>query len=749
MGLEVTVRELAVTAVMCACLLGASALGATADTVQEPHREMLLKVFLADFEDIPHPATYSQEYFKGLFFGLGEPRQTPEGRGLSGSVREYFLNVSEGRLDIGGEVVDWARLPGKITKIPHWKGGMEPFGESWPVIVAETLRANGIVGEDAGKKVLLADGRTPDLLVFLNTDWGVGGVNRGWGHLRDVLGIMKLSDLWDDAWTELPSPFSSFSLTLWRGAPASGPDGCIDGVPNESDLEFFPLSIMMHEMGHQLAGWPDLYGGAFEPWGVFDLMGGPAASTHYPMTASAYLRESSGWMQYTDMPRRTQRDIELRPLETHKAALRFPQGPSQESIVVENRAYLTYSGDFGSPPKNLGQRLLMYRLDPAARRIMMYGDNPVGKVTTMIRRPEHYGEMWGEGAATEVTADTTPSSRNSLGELWWEFRDIRPGTGDKVFFDAGFAPTDLIDGYTGAEWTDGAGEAIPAGTMGEPGGQAAIGWFAQVDGTQARRLLIRTGQGGTMRGRYHLPTAGPRRLYALVRLPDGAEHPVSFAITPVGHDDAGTEAELGPEQAGQATVIVAEIPAAVDDLDLVVRASGDQPASVEVEEAWLAGMPPTAADFAEGSPAQSALLRGGGWYGPRVMTIPLSGDSPETWTAEWPVGIPAAPATLRGLVGFTDDAPAGAKATVGIKLVTTDKEWPLLADLEVVAPAAEDNGRRTARANLLTVVEAPLPNEAAGTDARLVMKATSAAGEAGFRLAVPALRICTNRAPAP
>jgi len=735
-----------VKAVACALILGASALGVTAGTEPEPRTEVLLKVFLADFEDIPRPASYSREYFESLFFGLGEPRQTPEGRGLSGSVREYFLNVSEGRLDIAGEVVDWVRIPRKITQIPHWKGGMEPFGESWPVIVAETLRANGIIGQDARNKVLLGDGRTPDLLVFLNTDWGVGGVNRGWGHLKDVLGIMKLDDLWDDAWPGLPSPYSSYSATLWRGAPGSGPDGCIDRVSQESDLELFPLSIMMHEMGHQLAGWPDLYGPAFEPWGVFDLMGGPAASTHYPMTASAYLRESSGWMQFTDMQRRTQREVELRPLETHKVALRFPQGPSQESIVAEGRSYLTYSGDFGAPPKDLGRRLLLYRLDPAGRRCVMYGDQPQRKVTTIIRRPEHYGEVWGEGAATEVTAETAPSSRNSLGELWWEFRNIRPGTGDEVRFDAEFAPADLVEGYAGAEWTNEAGETVPAGRMGGPGGQVAIAWVPQADGAQVRRLLIRTGPGGTIRGRYHLPAAEPRRLYALVRLPDGAEHSVGISLTPVGHDDAVTDAELGPEQAGHTTAVVAEIPAAVDDIDLVVRANGDQPASVEIEQAWLVAMPPTVADFAEGTPVQSALLRDGGWYGPHVRTIPLSGDSPETWRGEWPVSVPAEPTTLHGLVGFLDDAPAGSKATVGIKLVTADKEWPLVANLEVEARPEDSDSRQTSRANLLTVLEAPLPSEVAGADAKLIVEATTAATEEGLRLAVPALRICSRSA---
>ena len=74
----------------------------------------------------------------------------------------------------------------------------------------------------------LRDGRMPQLLVFLNTDWGVGGVNRGWPKLKEVLHRMKLGHRWDEAWLSLPSPYSSFSATIWRKAPRSKKDGTID-----------------------------------------------------------------------------------------------------------------------------------------------------------------------------------------------------------------------------------------------------------------------------------------------------------------------------------------------------------------------------------------------------------------------------------------------------------------------------------------------------------------------------------------
>jgi len=700
----------------------------------EPRREMLLKVFLADFEDIPHPDSYTREYFDRLFFGLGEPRQTPEGRRLAGSVREYFLNVSEGRLDVGGEVTEWVRIPRQITQIPHWKGGMEPFGESWPVIVAETLRAHGIVGAEAEQRVRLADGRSPDLLVFLNTDWGVGGVNRGWDRLKEVLDIMGLGGLWDDAWTRLPSPYSSYSATIWRGAPPSDRTGVIDRVPSESDLELFPLSIMIHEMGHQLAGWPDLYGPSFEPWGVFDIMGGPAASTHFSMAPSSYLRESSGWMAFTDVPPRSQRGLELWPLDTHKTAFRFPQGPDQESVIAENRAYLVYPADYGIPPENRGQRLLLYRLDPNARRVMMYGDQPCRRITTVIRRPEHYGEMWGEGAANELTGGTMPSSRNSLGELWWEFRNVMPGAEGQVRFDAERLAADLIERYAGAEWTGDDAAPIEAGVMGRRGGQVAIRSVTQSDGKHQRRLHLEAPAGGAVGGVYHLPSPLPQRLYLVAEAVGGASAPAALVVSA---GEAESRFAIVPDLAGPHSLFIIDVPASAEGIRVVVEAPTDRPAEIDIEQAWLVGLPPVALDCVDDTADGPSALLDGGCYGPRVLSVPLAGEAPDTWRREWPIAVPAGPTVLRGLIGFMAGAPAGARARVAIKLVGPDREWPLISNLEMEAAGGGDSA-----AMHPTVIEQPIPGDAAGTDATLVLEADGTPGTPSFRLAVPVLQVC-------
>jgi len=622
----------------------------------------LLKVFLADFNDVPRPEGYTREYFRELFFGVGQPRRTPEGRPLAGSVREYFLHLTDGRIDIEGEVADWVRIDRDITKVPHWKRGMQPFGESWPVIVAETLRAHGIGGGDAREKLRLSDGRMPELLVFLNTDWGIGGVNRGWPKLKEVLHRMKLGGLWDEAWRSLPSPYSSFSATIWRKAPRSKKDGTIDKVPPAGELELFPLSIMMHEMGHQLAALPDLYGPAYAPWGVFDLMGGPAAQTHFPMTVSAFLRERKGWMRYTDMPRRSARDIAVAPLETHKQALRFPQGPNQEAIVATNRWRLEYPRDYSQPPANKGPRLLLYRVDPAGRRRILHAGRPHRKITTMIRRPEHYGEVWGEGAFTEVTAATRPSSRNALGELWWEFRRIRQGAGDEMRLDADCRAADLIETHDQAEWT---------------GGRAT---------RRDRVLHCQTQPGQALTARFRLPARGPQRLYATVALRDKGDAAATFSVQAA--DGPATTVTLGA--ARRRATVAADLMGFSGDLTLSVRPAEDGAmARLEITEARLVGIPAAEADLVAAKPATAsrqlappgtAVLKDGLHYGPQVAQIPLGGASPKTWTAEWRLTLPDAPTTLRALVGLTEDS--------GIPSCATSTSRPTPTPTPAATPSA-------------------------------------------------------------
>jgi hypothetical protein len=648
----------------------------------------LLKVFLADFEDIPHPPTYTREYFTDLFFGLGSPRVTPEGKPIAGSVREYFLELSDGRIEIAGEVAAWVCIPRQITRIPHWKRGMKPFGESWPVIVAETLRAHGITGTDCRRKVQLSDGRMPELLVFLNTDWGIGGVNRGWRKLKEVLGRMGLAELWDENWLGLPSPYSSYSATIWRQAPRRAKDGTIDKIPPAAELELFPLSIMMHEMAHQLAGLPDLYGPSYAPWGVFDLMGGPAAHTHFSMGIASFQRQRKGWMSFTEIPPSGSRVLHLRPMKAHKEALRFQQGPGQGGIVIENRACLRYPRDYSQPPRDDGPRLLVYRYDPAGRAQRMSRGRAVRRYTSIYRRKGHYGEVWGKAPFTSLTAATKPGSRNSLGELWWEFSDMTMEPKRAIAFKASCRAQDLIAG--------------------------------------AVQLGRKVG------GRYALATSQPSRLYLVLNpktdSANGARISISASKQPLLTDWVPASMSGG---------LVLDVPAGATDLSLAVSgpAKDGPDQGVSIQSAWVVGLPPTLAELLPDGTASPSVAFDGFSYGPRCLSVNTAeAKGKRILRFPLPAALPVG-ADLRAIVALAAGTRSGAKARVALDFEGDGKTVPGIRgmSLHMRQPGA--------RSHLPLVVETAVPSAVRVAGKAEVVLTVEQSGDTASVVLIPCLRV--------
>ncbi|MBT7163287.1 MAG: hypothetical protein HN904_10940 [Victivallales bacterium] len=690
----------------------------------------LLKVFLADFEDIPHPPTYTREYFTDLFFGLGSPRVTPEGKPIAGSVREYFLELSDGRIEIAGEVAEWVRIPRQITHIPHWKRGMKPFGESWPVIVAETLRAHGVTGPDCRRKLRLADGRMPELLVFLNTDWGIGGVNRGWRKLKEVLKRMGLEELWDENWLGLPSPYSSYSATIWRQAPRRAKDGTIDKIPPAAELELFPLSIMMHEMAHQLAGLPDLYGPSYAPWGVFDLMGGPAAHTHFSMGIASFQRQRKGWMSFTEIAPTGSRVFHLRPMKAHKEALRFQQGPGQEGIVIENRACLRYPRDYSQPPRDDGPRLLVYRYDPAGRAQRTSRGRAVKRYTSIYRRKGHYGEVWGKVPFTSLAAATKPGSRNSLGELWWEFSEMAIAPKQTIAFKASCRAQNLVAEAAKAVWTDQSGKVIAVAAKGDVESQVIV---RQKGEAEQSVLHCRPLPGRRVIGRYALATSQPSRLY-LVLAPE--TDPSDGARLSISADKQPLLTDWSPVP-GVARGLVLDIPAGATDLSLAVSAPAEAgpDRGVSIQSACVVGLPPTLAELLPDAPASPSVAFDGFSYGPRCLSVNTAeAKGKHILRFPLPAALPAG-ADLRAVVALAAGTPNGAKARVSLDFEADGKTVPGVRrmSLHMRKPGA--------RSHLPLVVETTVPSAVRVAGKAEVVLTVEQSGGTPSVVLIPCLRV--------
>ena len=130
------------------------------------------------------------------------------------------------------------------------------------------------------------------------------------------------------------------------------------------------------------------------------------------------------------------------------------------------------------------------------------------------------------------------------------------------------------------------------------------------------------------------------------------------------------------------------------------------------------------------------MLHDGCAYGPATLTVPVGGDAPSTRQASWSVALPKGKAMLRGLFGLTADTPSGEAVTVAVTLSAGEHTWRLVSNLEITAPAANDEAN-----GWPAVVETDLPAEALGQTCKVVLEASTKAGKRAT-LAVPSLFIC-------
>ena len=456
---------------------GLGFLGTARDACGEADPRML-KVFLADFDDVPRPETYTRECFVDLFFGRGSPRSTPEGRPIAGSVREYFLDLSDGRIDIAGEVADWVRIPRRISEIPHWKRGMPPF--------------------------------------------------------------------------------------------------------------------------------------------------------------------------------------------------------------------------------------------------------------------------------TALAATTRPWSRNALGELWWEFRNMTPRPDRSILFDAHFRAVDLVSEYHTAEWRDQDGNAVSPGTYGSAGGHVTIRHTDSPDAPGSGAVLhCRPAPGGSMTGRYTLTGRKPSRVYLVVSRPSPDSPPATLSVT------AGKRKVLEASPVGPAAPsgVVLDVPAGHHDVRIEVRSPADAESSdgVYVRQGWMVEMPSTVVDLTAGQPASDTgpvaaehpafPLFDGFCYGPGCVAVGTDGDEGDRASREFDLPLLPPGADLRALVGLSAETPEGAKARISFEFLSGQDVTPAVTGIELRMDGM-DRGEWPGRLpNATAIVEAggPAPVRESG-DARLRVT-VERVGDTPATVVLPCLRV--------
>jgi immune inhibitor A len=262
-------------------------------------------VVMVDFTD--KKMTTTKAHLEDLFFS--------QGTYPTGSVRDYYQEVTGGLIDIQGVVVGPLRLPKTLSWYANDSNGL---GDPQRGLAA---RANIMAADALAKADPLIDFTPYDndangyVDAFVVVHAGPGGEETG-----------QNGDIWSHKWV-LPQKRAVDGTNVY--AYLTVPEDC-------------RLGVCAHELGHLLFGLPDLYDTDYTSEGVGNwcLMGGGSwnGNGDRPAHLSAWCKAQQGWVKLDNVKSKRTR-FKIKDVKASKSVLRMSHAgkPGSEYFLVENR----------------------------------------------------------------------------------------------------------------------------------------------------------------------------------------------------------------------------------------------------------------------------------------------------------------------------------------------------------------------------------------------------------------------------
>jgi immune inhibitor A len=305
--------------------LGAPALVARrAARLRPPLRgSVRVLVVLAGFADAPIlPGTAAR--VRELFFSEGVMEH--------GSVRDYFSDVSRGKVRITGEVLGPVVLPRPAADYTGSENGVHVDG-----LNARTMADDALTALDAGVDLGPYDNDHNGFVdAYVVVHSGRGAEESG-----------APTDVWSHKWV-LPEPRRRGGVSVF---------GYLT-IPEDAKL-----GVCAHELGHLLFGWPDLYDDDASSRGVGDFCLMAAGSWGLgglrPVHPSAWCKATQGWAPVSAPTRN--RSVTLAPMTQDGRIHRLWQDGrhGDEYFLVEHRERSGYDASLPSAG------LLVWHVDEA------------------------------------------------------------------------------------------------------------------------------------------------------------------------------------------------------------------------------------------------------------------------------------------------------------------------------------------------------------------------------------------------
>ena len=267
----------------------------------------------------------SPDHFKDLFFSTGK---IP-----TGSVREYFTEVSHGLMTLSGEVVGPYRLPRTLAAYAGGKAGTDN-----PEPNARTMARDAatLANPDVNFAPYDNDGNG-FVDAFIVVHAGRGAEETG-----------NQNHIWSHKWVLTGARFNADGTKIF---------GYLT-IPEDSKI-----GVCAHELGHLLFGWPDLYDtdGSSEGLGNWCLMGGGSwnGNGDIPSHPSAWCKANQGWVSVVN--RTTNGAVTIKDVKSDRKVYRLWKNGAagKEYFLLENRQRTLYDR------KLPGEGLLVYHVDEA------------------------------------------------------------------------------------------------------------------------------------------------------------------------------------------------------------------------------------------------------------------------------------------------------------------------------------------------------------------------------------------------
>ncbi len=385
--------------------------------------DMPLVAIPALFADSDDPQVSAGDLAQVLFTGPAS----------EGTLREFYAEVSGGRLNIAGGVLPWVRTSLRRAEVvgSEWGlGGDSRVGEY--LVDALTL-------SDAATDFGLYDNDGPDNIPNSGDDDGF--VDAVAFYFLDVSASCGGPGIWPHFsrvrnWTG--QDFETDDLRPGGDPVKIGPY-FIQSIVNCAGGEIAPIHTIAHELGH-LLGLPDLYhpiDGLLPEqrrWvvGCWSLMaagawgcGAVGSSSAWPRPShmGAWEKQRLGWLQRVD--RVTEAELQvltLEPVQTSGRVLEVPLG-DRERLLVEFRDRVGFDRDLPAAG------VLVYRINdtipfqPCGECLPLYrvmlleadGDSSLVQTAPQGGSRGEPGDAYGALGAGSLTSVTEPSTRQHGG----------------------------------------------------------------------------------------------------------------------------------------------------------------------------------------------------------------------------------------------------------------------------------------------------------------------------------------------